>query len=64
MRLKIEGVGASSYANHESEPSCAPCFHADKRVFEDDSASWRSLEPFGRFQIHFRRGLAEKAEPS
>jgi hypothetical protein len=61
---EVDGVVASSDANHEPEAAGTPRFHADKGVFEDDSASRRSLEPPGRFQEHVRRWLACKTEPS
>ena len=64
VRSEIDGVIASSNANHKSEPAGAPRFHADESVFEDDGASRWSLEPPGRFQKHVRRRLARKTKPS
>jgi hypothetical protein len=64
VRSEVDGVIASSNANHKSEPAGTPCFHADDGVFEDDGASRWSLEPPGRFQEHVRRRLARKTEPS
>jgi hypothetical protein len=64
VRSEVDGVIASSNANHKSEPAGTPCFHADDGVFEDDGASRWSPEPPGRFQEHVRRRLARKTEPS
>src|ERR1019366_10192121 len=60
VRSEVDGVIASSNANHKSEPAGTPCFHADDGVFEDDGASRWSPEPPGRFQEHVRRRLAPK----
>ena len=64
VRSEVDGVIASSNANHKSEPAGTTRLHADNRVFEDDGASRWSLEPPGRFQEHVRRRLARKTEPS
>jgi hypothetical protein len=64
VRSELDGVIASSNANHKPEPAGTPCFHADEGVFEDDGARRRSLEPPGRFQEHVGRRLARKTEPS
>ena len=64
VRSEVDGVIASSNANHKSEPAGTPRLHADDRVFEDDGTSRWSLELPGRFQEHVRLRLARKAEPS
>ena len=38
MRSEVDGMIASSNANHKSEPAGPSCFHADKGIFEDDGA--------------------------
>jgi hypothetical protein len=64
VRPEVDGVVASSDANHEPEPAGTSRFHADEGIFEDDGASRWRLEPPGRFQEHVRRRLAWKTEPS
>jgi hypothetical protein len=64
VRPQVDGVVASSDANHKPEPAGTCRFHADEGIFEDDGASRWNLEPPGRFQEHVRRRLAWKTEPS
>ena len=64
VRLEVDGVGASSNADHEPEAAGTSSFHADEGVFENDGASRWSFETPGRFQEHVRRGLAPKTKPS
>ena len=64
VRPEVDGVVASSDANHEPELAGTPRFDADESIFEDHGASRRSLEPPGRFQEHVRCRFARKAEPS
>ena len=65
MRSEVDGVIASSNANHMSEPAGTPRLHADDRASSKPTArAGEDLELPGRLQEHVRRRLTHKAEPS